>query len=42
MAAVGGDRLEGSDEVTENLVDLLVALVEGEPGDGVPLCLSSC
>ena len=28
-----GDRLEGGDEVAEHLVEVLVALVEGEPGD---------
>ena len=34
-ATGGGDRLEGGDQVAENLVSVLVALVEREPGDRV-------
>jgi hypothetical protein len=32
-AAFGGDRLHGGDQVAEDLADVLVALVEGDPGD---------
>jgi hypothetical protein len=33
LPAGGRDRLEGGDQVAEDLANLLVALVEGEPGD---------
>src|SRR4029450_8039671 len=33
-ATLGGDRLDAGDEVAENLVDFLVALVKGKPRDG--------